>query len=136
MHGLTRYLRAEVEVTDGVMAWQMPRTLLGVLPIGARRVAVPIAEVESIAVSRTVRPLRLAVGLAGVILPWFFLPWWAALPLLVLGLWVALVALGPQIEAVTTSGAKYRAEVCFGHQFDAELYMDVVRQLSREAREN
>ena len=30
-HNLTRYIRVRLEVSDGVLRWQLPRTLLGVV---------------------------------------------------------------------------------------------------------
>jgi hypothetical protein len=81
-------------------------------------------------VARAVNPLHLVIGLAGVILPWVFLPWWASVPLLILGLWIVLVALGPQLLLRTRSSRTYRAPVCFGHQLDAELYISVVEELA------
>ena len=132
-HNLTRYSRTTVEVSDNTVRWRVPRTILGLVPAGVRLVAVPIDDVASIRVSRTVRPLRLLVGLAGVVLPWFFLPWWVSLPLLILGLWVVLVALGPQLILTTKKHERYQAPVCFGHQLDAELYMSVVEDLAAES---
>lgn len=132
MHNLTRYLRAQIAVVDRLVTWELPRTLLGLVPIGHRHVTVPVADVKSLAVGRNLRPLRLTVGLGAVVGPWFFLPWWASLPLLVIGLWIVLVALGPQLVLVTRSGRKHRAEVCFGHQLDAELYIEVVEDLASE----
>ena len=132
-HNLTRYLRATVEVSDHVVRWAVPRTILGVIPVGLRQVAVPVDDVASIGVGRTVRPLRLLVGLAGAILPWFFLPWWASLPVTVVGLWIVLVALGPQLLLTTRSNERHRAPVCFGHQLDAELYIAVVEDLAAQS---
>ena len=55
------------------------------------------------------------------------------MPLLVLGLWVVLVALGPQLKLATRSGATQHAPVCFGHQLDAELYIAVVEDLTADS---
>lgn len=129
-HNLTRYLRVTVEVMGNIVRWSVPRTILGLIPIGVRLVAVPIGDVASITVGRSVRPLHLLIGFAGVILPWFFLPWWISLPLLVVGLWIVLVALGPQLVLVTNANETHRAAVCFGHELDAELYIAVVEDLA------
>ncbi len=132
-HNLTRYLRTTIEVSDNTVRWTVPRTILGLMRIGLRLVAVPVDDVVSIRVGRAVSPLRLVIGLGGAILPWFFLPWWAALPLLLLGLWVTLVALGPQLILATQRNETHRAPVCFGHQLDAELYISVVEDLAAES---
>ncbi len=132
-HNLTRYLRTTVEVSDNTVRWAVPRTILGLVSAGIRLVAVPVRDVASIRVARMVRPFRLLIGLAGVVLPWFFLPWWVSLPLLVLGLWVALVALGPQLILTTQREEKHQAPVCFGHQLDAELYISVVEELAADS---
>ena len=129
MHGLTRYLRVRVEVSDGVVRWRLPYTLLGLVPIGQRNVAVPIAEVRSVGVGRGVWPWRLLVGLGLIVAPWFLLPWWAAVPLLVVGLWVTVVALGPRLVLITRAGRRHRAAVCFGHKLDADLYIAAVEDL-------
>lgn len=135
MHGLTRYLKARVEVTEGVLRWEVPRTLLGVVPLGVRRVAVAVAEVGSVRVSRTVRPLRLVAGVAIVVAPFLLGWWWAAVPMVLVGLWVTLVSLGPQLEVVTVAGARHRAAICFGHQIDAEVYIEAVNDLAQQARQ-
>ena len=79
---------------------------------------------------RTVRVFPLVVGVSLVVAPWFFLPWWGAALPAASGLWVILVALGPQLVVATRSGRQHHAAVCFGHQLDADLYMDVVRELA------
>ena len=129
-HGLVRYCRTKVEVDDGVVRWDMPRTLLGVLPLGSRSVAVAVDDVASIRIDRVVRWFDLTMGLALMIAPWFFLPWWASSLLLILGTWVALVSLGPELEIETRSGTKHGAAVCPGHELDAELYITAVEDLA------
>ena len=129
-HNLARYLRVTVEVSGNTVRWEVPRTILGLIPAGLRLVAVPIDEVASIRTGRTVRPVRLLIGLAGVIVPWFFLPWWVSLLLLVVGLWMILVALGPQLILTTHDDTTHSAPVCFGHQLDAELYIAIVEDLA------
>ncbi len=134
-HGLVRYCRTEVEVDDGIVRWKVPRTLLGVLPIGYRSIAVPVADVASIRIDRIVRWLDLLMGLALMIVPWFFVPWWASIPFLMLGLWVVLVSLGPELELVTRSGKTHGAAVCPGHELDAELYIAAVEDLAGVPRQ-
>ena len=133
MHALTRYLRASLGVDGGVMTWDVPRTVLGIVPAGTRRIRVPVGEIASVSVGRAVRPLRLLVGGALVVAPWLFLTWWAAVPLTILGLWIVLASLGPRIEAVTHDGEKHRADVCFGHQLDADLYLAALDDLREGA---
>ena len=135
-HGLVRYCRTKVEVDDGVVRWEMPRTLLGVLPVGTRGVAVPVADVSSIRIDRIVRWLDLAIGLSLMIVPWFFFSWWASSMLLIFGLWVVLVSLGPELEIKTRSGEKHGAAVCPGHQLDAELYIAAVEDLAGLPRQS
>lgn len=130
IHGTTRYLRAQLEVDDGVVRWEVPRTLLGMIRLGARTIEVPVADLESVRLRRFApHPVRVLVGAALVIAPWFFLPWWAAAPLLILGLWAVLTTLGPHLEAVTRTGSSHRAPVCFGHALDAELYIAAVEDM-------
>lgn len=112
------------------MRWEVPRTLLGVVPVGVRRVSVPVTEVQSIDLGRTVRPLHLTIGLGLVAVPAILGLWLLLLPLGLLGLWVALVSMGPAMVALTRNGERHRADVCFGHQLDADLYMEVVRDLA------
>jgi hypothetical protein len=132
-HNLTRYLRTTVEVSDNTVRWEVPHTILGLFPVGNRQVVVPVDDVASIRVGRRVRPLRFLIGLGGAILPWFFLPWWASLLLLIVGLWIVLVALGPQLILATHKSETHQAPVCFGHQLDAELYISVVEDLAAES---
>lgn len=142
VHSLTRYLRARLEVTGGVLRWEVPRTVLGVLPAGERHVSVPIGDVGSIEVRRVVRPLNLLIGAVLAAVPWLLGWWWAAGPLGVFGLWVILVSLGPRLEVLTVGGEEHHADVCFGHEdvcfgheLDAEIYMAAVDDLANERRE-
>jgi hypothetical protein len=82
-----------------------------------------------------VRPFRLLAGVAIVVAPFVLAWWWAAVPMVLVGLWVALVSLGPQLEVVTVAGARHRAAVCFGHQMDAEIYVEAVNDLAEQARQ-
>lgn len=130
VHGTTRYIRTHVAVDDGVLKWEVPRTLLGMIPVGSRLIAVPLSNVETVGLRRVVlHPARLVIGAALVVTPWFFLPWWFSVPLLLLGLWTILVALGPHLEVVTKVGKVYRSPICFGHSLDAELYMAAVEDM-------
>ncbi len=139
VHSLARYLRVRLAVTDGMVRWEVPRALLGIVPAGTRRVTVPVGEVLSVRMRRVGHPLRLLIGAAGVVTPivlgvlwggW----WWALLPMIVVGLWVILVSLGPHLEALTRSGRPRRTGVCFTHQMDAEVYAAGVEDLARQAR--
>ena len=134
VHRLTRYMRVRLEVTDGNLRWEVPRTLLGVVPIGVRHICVPVANVQSLQVHRVVRPLNLVVGALCAAVPLVFGLWWAAAPMLIFATWVVLVSLGPRLDVVTRSGAKEHASVCFSHQLDAELYMAAVSDVAEQAR--
>lgn len=130
VHGTTRYLRTHLAVVDGALRWEVPLALLGIVPLGSIRIDVPVRDVATVRMRRMVpHPIRLAVGGALAVVPWFFMRWWLSIPLLILGLWVVLVALGPHLEVVTTRGEVHRAPICFGHQFDAELYKSAVESI-------
>ena len=133
-HGLTRYLRVRLEVASGVLRWDVPRTLLGVVPVGVRHIAVPVADVQSLEVRRVVRPFSLVVGALCIVAPLVLGLWWVAVPMFILGVWVILGSLGPRLDAVTRSGAVEHAIVCFSHQLDAELYMTAVTDLAEQTR--
>ncbi len=133
-HRLTRYLRVGLEVADGVLRWDVPRTLLGVVPVGTRHVSLPVVDVRSLQVHRVVRWVNLVVGAACIVVPLVFGLWWFAAPMAVFGIWVILVSLGPQLDVVTESGMTGHASVCFSHQLDAELYMAAVTDLAEEVR--
>ena len=68
-HRLTRYVRVQLEVADGMVRWEVPQTLLGLIPIGVRRVVVPVADVETLAVHRAVRPFNLLAGALCILIP-------------------------------------------------------------------
>lgn len=130
VHGTTRYIRTELEVVDGLLVWEVPRTLLGMIPLGSRSIEVPVGDIASVKMRRVVpHPLRILIGLIGIVAPWFFLPWWAAVPPLILGLWTVAVATGPHLEVETKAGEKHRSPVCFGHSLDAELYIAAVEDM-------
>jgi hypothetical protein len=126
-HGLTRYLRVRLEVVDGVLRWERPRTMLGIVPLGISRLGIPLAHVRGLRLrQRAMRPFRLIPGLLLIGLPLFVLPWWAAVPLMVIGVWVTFVSLGPRLEIDTRAGKHHRTGVCPGHQFDADLFIEAV----------
>ena len=133
VHPLTRYLRVRLEVTDGVLRWQVPRTLLGVIPIGNRHVGVPMAEVCSARVHMALHPLHLLAGAACIVLPLVSGLGWFSVPLAIIGAWVILVSFGPHVEVVTGGGGRYRAGVCYGHRIDGELYATAVNDLVGQA---
>jgi hypothetical protein len=133
-HGLTRYVRVRLEVADDMMRWDVPQTLLGVIPIGVRRVVLPVADVQSIAVHRAVRPFNLLAGALCILVPIVLGFWWVVPLTFILGVWVILVSLGPRLDVTTLSGSVEHANVCFSHQLDAELYMTAVTDLAEQAR--
>lgn len=132
VHPLTRYLRVRLEVTDGVLRWEVPRTLLGLIPIGTHHVGVPMTEVRSARVRMVLHPLHLLAGAACIVLPLVFGLGWFSAPLVIIGAWAALASFGPQVEVTTRGGARYRAGVCYGHRIDGELYATAVNDLVRE----
>ncbi len=134
-HNLTRHLRVRLSVADGAMVWVAPRTIMGVVPIGVRRLDIPVDDIAAVRLSdRILRPQRLPVAAALIALPPFFLPWWLMVPLIPIGLWMLLVSLGPRLEAETRSGRTHRAAVCFGHKIDAEVFIAAVEDIADEAQ--
>lgn len=134
-HGSTRYLRSRVEVRSGVLRWEVPRAVFGVLPIGSRTIEIPLSEVSSLTVRRTLQPLRFILGLAWVAIPMIFGLWWLAVPSAMFGIWVIAISVGPQLEVSTTTGTTRRAPFCFTHRFDAELYAQAALAIAEEVRQ-
>lgn len=129
-HGTTRYIRTHLAVDDGVLRWEVPRTLLGMIPVGSRLIEVPLDEVDELVLRRVVaHPFRRAIGAALVVLPWLLLPWWLSVPLVILGLWTIVITFGPQVELRTKAGVVHRSPVCLSHSLDAELYMALVEDM-------
>lgn len=134
-HNLARYLRVRLSVTDGMMVWVVPRTIMGVVPIGVRRLDIPVEDIAAVELhDRTLRPQRLPLAAALIALPPFFAPWWLMVPLILIGAWMLFVSLGPSLEAQTHSGRAHRAAVCFGHKIDAEIFIAAVEDIAGEAR--
>ena len=117
-HNLARYRRVRLEVTDGVFRWDEPRTVLGIIPVGRRA-------------GRWATSL---LAVAAAVVGFLLLPWWLAVPLLLVALWVLVVSTGPYLEARTLSGGRRRVAVCFGHKIDAELFMAGLADIVSEAR--
>jgi hypothetical protein len=129
-HNLARWIHSKLEVRNGMMRWEVPRTIVGLVPVGKRLIEVPAADISHIRMGRAVRPLGLTAGILAILLPlWLGWGWWAVLTI-PLGLWTILVALGPRMEATTHTGRAYRADVCFGHAIDADLYMAAVEDIA------
>lgn len=133
-HPLTRRQRPQFAVAEGVRSWNLPRTVLGRVPVGAGHVAVPLAQAASIGVRNAVRPLRLLVGAALVAVPLLLSLEWATLPIVVVGAWVALVPFSAYVVVETDAGATYWAAVRFGHRIDAEFHAEAVDDLAARAR--
>lgn len=134
-NNLTRYMRIRMGVDDGVLNGEVPRTLLGILPLGTRRITAPIEEVRGVSIARSLDPLGGGAAAALILLPWFVLPWWAATLLLIVGLWVLAVAWGPKLSIVTTGGKRHTARICFGHELDGELFAEALNRTAAEARD-
>lgn len=133
-HPLARYVRSRLGVVDGVVRWTVPRTVLGVVPIGVRRVAVPLDEVAAVRVANHVTAVHLVVGVTLIVGPLLTSLGWAGLPLALVGAWVALASFSGSVAVTRTGGGTDRAPVCFGHRMDAELYAEAVAALAGEAR--
>jgi hypothetical protein len=133
VHPAARHLRTRLAVDEWVLRWDVPRALLGIVPLGTKHVEVPLAELGSLALVRlAVRPLRLVVGILIAFGAFALgLPWWGTIGLLALGGWVSFRALVSGLELRTTTGAVHHAGVCFGHLFDAEVYAVAVDDLLR-----
>ena len=133
VHRLARYMRVQLEVSDGVLRWDVPRTLLGLVPIGVRHIAIPVADVQSLRVHRAARPFNLVVGACASWCP-------GPRPLVDRCADVDLGSLGdPGISRSAPRCSHLRrgegsCNVCFSHQLDAELYMAAVSDLAEQAR--
>lgn len=129
-HGLTRYMRARLEVDAGELRWETPRAVLGVVPVGMRHISAPVGDVRSLRVHRVIRPVDLVAGLAIAATPIVLGFWWLVVPAIIVGAWVVLVSLGPRLDASIRGGRTLRADVCFAHELDAELYVHAVKDLA------
>jgi hypothetical protein len=131
---MTPYLRAWVEVSDGVLRWQVPRALLGVVPIGTRHIEIPLEAVRSVRVLRA--PAMLGRFLAALVVAVVLLIafGWIAVPFVLVGVWLVLVSNRPHLEVETFDGRRQRAAFCLDAQIDAELYAISVNELADEAR--
>lgn len=133
VHPAARHLRTRLAVDEWVLRWDVPRALLGIVPLGTKHVEVPLTELASLALVRlSVRPLRLV---AGVLIAFgafaLDVAWWGTIGLLVLGAWVSFRSLVSGLELRTTTGRVHHAGICFGHLFDAEVYAVAVDDLLR-----
>lgn len=133
VHPLTRYLRVRLEVTEGVLRWEVPRALLGLIPTGTHHIRVPVGDVRSTRVRLALHPLHLLAGGAGIMLPLACGLGWLSAPPVIIGAWAALTSFGLHIEVTTGGGGRHRAGVCYFHRVDAELYAAAVNDLVRPA---
>ena len=132
LHSLARYRRTRLEVRRSRLYWTISRAALGLVPVGSKQVVVDLDQIEELRVLNIGNPVRAVAGLACLAAPWFFMPWWAALPTAMILTWVVTVALGPRLELRTASGGVHRAGVCFSHQLDADLFVEAVKSLSTD----
>ena len=79
-HNLARWIHSKLEVRNGTMRWEVPRTIVGLVPVGKRLIEVPTAEISNIGVGRVVRPVGLAAGIGAIVVPFLLgWGWWAVL---------------------------------------------------------
>lgn len=132
---MTPYLRAWVEVSDGVLRWQVPRTLLAVVPIGTRPVEIPLESVRVVRVLRA--PAMLGRFVAAILLAIALIVafGWIAVPIDLVGVWLVLVSNRPHLEVEALDGRRHRAAFCLDARIDAELYAISVNELALAARQ-
>jgi hypothetical protein len=131
----TPWYRARIEATDGVLRWETPRTLLGLLRAGTRRVALPLADITAVRARLGVHPARLAVGLAllGAILTGPSA--WAVPVLAALAGLQLMMAPDAQLVVRTIDGRTRRLAICILHRMDVELVAAALADLTGSARE-
>jgi len=126
----TPYLRAHVEVVDGILRWDSWWTVLGFLPVRRDRLAVPLADDPATRSRVGLHWDRLIVGvaLAAAALVWVR-GWMAVTALAVAGLmWM----MTPTAQlCVTRKGARERRlSVCIRHKLDVDLIALALEDLS------
>ncbi|HEX6887787.1 MAG TPA: hypothetical protein VF143_06745 [Candidatus Nanopelagicales bacterium] len=127
--------RARLEATDGVLRWETPRTLLGLLRVGTRRVALPLADITDVRSRLGVHPARLAVGLALLAAILTGPPAWA-IPVLAAPAGLLLM-MAPDAELVvrTTDGRTRRLAICVLHRMDVGLVAAALADLTGSPRD-
>lgn len=121
LNTITPHLRARLEVVDGALRWELPRTVLGAVPIGTERVSLPLATVTSTRSRYAVRPARLLVGLGLLALPLLWPSLWVVVPAMVAAAGMLLLAPAAQLEVGTSDGRTHRLGICVRHRFDVDL---------------
>lgn len=121
MNTITPYLRARLEVVDDTLRWQTPRTVLGLVPIGAERVALPLQTITGVQARYTVHPVRLLLGLGLLVVPVAVPVVWVGLPALAVAVVLLLLAPAAQLRVVSANGRRDDLGVCIRHKLDVDL---------------
>lgn len=131
----TPWLRLRSRVDDTAVQIEDRHTMLGLLPLGVRRVRVPLGELRSMRVVTVVRAERLAaiLGLLALVIV-ARLPVWADVLGLFLAAWLAPLTLIKELRIEDRSARRWSIPVCWFYTFDASLIaMDVqARALDQE----
>jgi hypothetical protein len=130
LNTLTPYLRARVEVTDDVLRWESPRPVLGFIPVGTQRVALPLATIGSVRSRYTVHPDRLVVGLALMLLPLLWPTWAVIVPSMLAGAVLLMMAPAAQLDVRATASSAYRLTICLRHKMDVDLVAAALEDLT------
>lgn len=121
LNTITPYLRARLEVADDCLRWESPRTVLGIIPIGSRRVEIPLGAIKSVGARYGVYPVRLLLGAGLLAVPFLVTTWWAAAGTLAAAGALLLLAPAARLDVVTADGRAHRLGICIRHRLDVDL---------------
>jgi len=100
-------------VGDGIVTFDVPKALLGILPLGRRRADAPIAALQQARVGWQVRPERaIACVLFGACAASSFLSGWGDVFAIVLAIWLLPLSVIAVLRVRLTDGRELVLPVC------------------------
>jgi len=106
---LTFYLRGEITVEQNFVRFKLPNTILGIIPLGARKESVPVTQIASTQSNFKLRFFRLIFAALVIALGFYLLPnsFAGGLIILILGANMVINSFTITLDVNMTSGKPY-----------------------------
>lgn len=128
---LTFYLKGEIAAEQNFIRFKEPNTILGLIPLGAKKENIPVTQIASVQSNMRVKFLKLVVG---VIVSFFALSLFkdsflGGLIILLIGLNVVLDAFEIDLDISTTSGQMKSIDFFIFDKSKADLAVDQINSI-------
>ena len=128
---LTFYLKGEIAAEQNFIRFKEPNTILGLIPLGAKKENIPVTQIASVQSNMRVKFLKLVVGVIVSILALslFKDSFLGGLIILLIGLNVVLDAFEIDLDISTTSGQIKSIDFFIFDKSKADLAVDQINSI-------